>query len=273
MEPFRPDVGRVRVDQIRRFGPLAGLVQRYQSWNWGWRMEIALRYQPIIEALTERPPDQRILDVGCGSKGGVTAYLHRPAYGIDVTFDPIRVRAHPLLYPICGSGLALPFADASFDVVLCMDAIEHIPMAQRRPLITEMARVVRPYGLLAVGAPCGAPARAAEERLANEFQRRTGRPHPKLCEHLAYPAMTCDELRTWVAESAIERFVSARVRSVPNTSVRAWYFLQRLSDLGRPIPGFTHVHRLLMRPFYPWLATHLHAEPAYRQIIFVDAEQ
>lgn len=159
------------------------------------------------------------------------------------------------------------------DVVLCLDTIEHLPAADRVTLVTEMARVVGANGLLAVGAPCGAEARAAEERLAAEFQQRTGRPHPKLCEHLDHAEMTCDELREMVAGIAFARFRHARIRAVPNTSVRAWYFGQRLTDLGRPIPGFTYVHRLLLRPIYPLLAARLHVEPTYRQIILAEAGQ
>ncbi|MBC8254191.1 MAG: hypothetical protein H8E35_09180 [Ardenticatenia bacterium] len=45
--------------------------------------------------------------------------------------------------------------------------------------------------------------------------------------------------------------------------------LHRLSDLGRPVPGVTYLHRLLFRPLYPLLANRLHAEPAYRQVVFV----
>lgn len=38
----------------------------------------------------------------------------------------------------------LPFPDAAFDTVLCMEAIMHVPHPQR--LVNEMARVVRPGG-------------------------------------------------------------------------------------------------------------------------------
>jgi SAM-dependent methyltransferase len=266
---FGLDVGRVRTDRFRRLGPLRGLARRYQEWNWGWRLEIALRYQPVVEALADRPHVRHILDVGCGSKGGVTAYLHRPAYGVDLTFDLERVRRHPLLTPVCASGLALPLAAGTMDAVLCLDTLEHLAPADRAAIVAEMARVVRDDGLLAVAAPCGATTRAAEERLAAEFQRRTGRAHPKLAEHLAHPALSCAELRQLVEDAAADRFGHYRLWTAPNTNLRAWYVLHRLSDLGQPLPGVTYVHRLLFQPLYPWLATQLHAEPAYRQVVFV----
>lgn len=267
--PFRLDAGRVRTDRLRRLGPLAQLARRYQQWNWGWRLEIALRYQPVVEALAARPHARRILDVGCGSKGGVTSYLHRPACGVDLTFDLERVRYHPLLTPMVASGAALPLAAEMMDAVLCLDVLEHLAPADRRVVVAEMARVVRDDGLLVVGVPCGAATRRAEEQLAAEFQRRTGRVHPKLDEHLEHPELACDELHLMVQEAAHARFARFRLWTVPNTNLRGWLALHRLSDLGRPLPGVTYVHRLLFQPLYPLLAHRLHAEPAYRQIVFI----
>ena len=267
--PFGLDVGRVRTDRLRRFGPLAELARRYQRWNWSWRLEIALRYQPIVEALAGRPHVRRILDVGCGSKGGVTAYLRRPACGVDLTFDLERVRHHPLLTPLVSSGAALPLAAGTMDAVLCLDVLEHLPPAARRGVLAEMMRVLADDGLLAVAAPCGAATRRAEEQLAAEFQQRTGRMHPKLGEHLEHPVLSCEELRLLVQETAQTRFDRFRLWIAPNTNLRAWRALHRLSDLGRPLPGVTHIHRLLFQPIYPLLAQRLHAEPTYRQVVFV----
>ncbi|MFZ1631755.1 MAG: hypothetical protein WAV70_22825, partial [Anaerolineae bacterium] len=103
---FRLDAGRVQTGRLRRLGRLAGPLARYQRWNWAWRLEIALRYQPIADALADRPAGLRILDVGCGSKGGVTSYVPRPAFGVDVTFDRERLHDHPLLTAVVASGAA-----------------------------------------------------------------------------------------------------------------------------------------------------------------------
>lgn len=47
---------------------------------------------------------------------------------------------------VVGDAQALGFADASFDVVLCTEMLEHVPEPQRA--IDEMRRVLRPGGLL-----------------------------------------------------------------------------------------------------------------------------
>lgn len=269
---FRLDAGRVHTGRFSRLGPLAGLARRYQRWNWGWRLEIALRYQPVVDALADRPGAQRILDIGCGSKGGLAAYLPRSVYGVDITFDLEQVRDHPLLTPVVASGLALPFATASMDAVICLDTVEHLPPADRRDLVAEMARVVRDDGLLIVGAPCGAAARQAEQQVAEEYRRRTGRAHPKLAEHLEHPVLLCDELIALAESAAAGRFGRYYSRIIPNVNLGVWLALRRLFDLGRPIPGPAHFQRLL-RPLYPLAARRLHVEPTYRRVVIVGREK
>jgi 2-polyprenyl-6-hydroxyphenyl methylase / 3-demethylubiquinone-9 3-methyltransferase len=96
---------------------------------------------------------QKVLDVGCG--GG---YLSEEfaKLGFDVTgVDPAQeslecARRHaeqaalPIAY-VSGSGEQLPFDDASFDIVLCCDVLEHVDSPGR--VLGEIARVLRPDGL------------------------------------------------------------------------------------------------------------------------------
>jgi SAM-dependent methyltransferase len=109
-------------------------------------------------------PGQRLLDLGCGEgRHTIGAYLDAAieAVGLDLSdpdlqtarsrfaeFDPGDGRP---LHWLRGSGLALPFADGAFDVVICAEMLEHVPDYQK--VLEEIQRVLKPGGLLAVSVP------------------------------------------------------------------------------------------------------------------------
>lgn len=92
-----------------------------------------------------------VLDVGCGG-GFLSNYLaqenHRVT-GLDASAEALDVAArHDTSRRATythGNALALPFADASFDVVCAMDFLEHVEDFRR--VVAEAARVLRPSGL------------------------------------------------------------------------------------------------------------------------------
>jgi SAM-dependent methyltransferase len=97
----------------------------------------------------------RGLDVGCGT-GVLAERLQIAGFamtGIDPSPEMLRVleKRAPLVTAIEGSGDALPFADASFELVLTVAALHHIaePGAVRRTL-GEMVRVCSPGGRIVV---------------------------------------------------------------------------------------------------------------------------
>jgi SAM-dependent methyltransferase len=97
---------------------------------------------------------ERALDFGCGS-GYLTVELARAgavATGIDVNpfvnTIPIPAELKGRLNFVQGSGAALPFEDASFDVVLASEVLPMLPDPQ--PFAQEIRRVIKPNGRLVV---------------------------------------------------------------------------------------------------------------------------
>jgi Methyltransferase domain len=91
-------------------------------------------------------------------------------------------------------GRSLPFADGSFDAVVSVDVVEHVPPQQRAAHIAELVRVA---GTRVVACwPLGSEDhREVEEELAAWYERRCGRPHPFLAEHLRHGLPGLDETR------------------------------------------------------------------------------
>lgn len=95
----------------------------------------------------------RVLDAGCGG-GGMPLSLAEEA-AMVVGIDPFnrfgdagmrlaRERGLAHLHFALADGLALPFSDAAFDLVLSHAVIEHVPDANR--YLRECARVLAPRG-------------------------------------------------------------------------------------------------------------------------------
>lgn len=102
------------------------------------------RHLHTFERLLGPSPGPRVLEVGCG-RGHLTKALQN--LGLDVT----GIDANPQAAAVAVTdgvhtmhAEALEFPDASFDTVVSVHAIEHIPPIEGA--FAEMARVVRPGG-------------------------------------------------------------------------------------------------------------------------------
>lgn len=91
----------------------------------------------------------RVLDIGCGSS--VILQSLNNAVGLDVLQNKLRYMRRYEVPLVRASITALPFADASFDCVVCSQVIEHIPADPA--IFTEFVRALRPGGLLILGTP------------------------------------------------------------------------------------------------------------------------
>jgi 2-polyprenyl-3-methyl-5-hydroxy-6-metoxy-1,4-benzoquinol methylase len=101
-------------------------------------------------------PGAAVLDVACGA-GGPTLRLARQTgaavLGVDIHRDGVAAAAEQARrlglaeqarFEQVDASQPLPFAPASFDAVICIDAINHLP--DRSSVLAEWARVLKPGG-------------------------------------------------------------------------------------------------------------------------------
>ena len=120
-----------------------------------------------------------VLDVGCGAGHWTRAIAPHLAPGTRITaVDRDAKWGHPEaawaralsttgieVAVLCAGVEALPFADASFDLVTCQTLLIHVVDPQR--CIAEMLRVLRPGGLLLCAEPDNLGAFAAKGSLSD----------------------------------------------------------------------------------------------------------
>lgn len=109
---------------------------------------------PLLDA-AGLGPGLDVLDVGCGTGVLARAAAARVGAGGSVTgldLNPAMLavarRLRPDLRWQVGDAQELPFAEGSFDAVLCQSALMFVPDATRA--LREMARVSRPGGVVGV---------------------------------------------------------------------------------------------------------------------------
>jgi len=111
------------------------------------------RYAMVLELAR----DKDVLDIACGEGYGTAALalVARTAVGIDL--DPDSVRHASARYMAMNVGFRagdctqIPAADASFDLVVSFETIEHLSEQER--MLGELKRVLRPDGLLVISSP------------------------------------------------------------------------------------------------------------------------
>ena len=117
-------------------------------------------WAPLVVALAEPKPGERVLDVACGT--GVVARLASQrvgrtggVVGLDLNPGMLAVAAASAAGPAAtgapivwreGSAVAMPLADGSFDVVCCQLGLQFF--ADRSAALAEMHRVLVPGGRL-----------------------------------------------------------------------------------------------------------------------------
>jgi ubiquinone/menaquinone biosynthesis C-methylase UbiE len=146
----------------------------FQTGGWFTR-DSARRYEPQVEALfggtagamrrralallakAWRDRDQRglkVLDLACGSGAFLrdlkTAFPRAAVCGLDLSpAYAAEAAAHAGAPVVQAAAERLPFGDASFDAVACIYLFHELPPRVRPVVAGEIARVLKPGGLLA----------------------------------------------------------------------------------------------------------------------------
>lgn len=129
------------------------IYNKYESKNIIVRVLMSGYFNAFNGLLDELQP-RNILELGCG-EGYLIHHLEgnysfAKCVGIDISHLIIKQAAERCggAYFTCGSAYELPFACASFDLVLCMEVLEHLQ--EPRVVLEEITRICSRFILLSV---------------------------------------------------------------------------------------------------------------------------
>jgi hypothetical protein len=196
------------------------------------------------------PAGARVLEVG-GAPGPLEAFM--PEYTLVVSDVQGKQGGRYLL----ADGGALPFPDGSFDVVLALDVLEHVPGLQRPPFLAEARRVASEAVLLS--APFADPELELAEEALNEFiGARFQGDFPTLDEHAdnglpvldatvealsgegwATATLPSGYLPHWLAAMLVHHELLAT--GVPHLGKLHAYYNRVISPLDQREPAYRHV--------------------------------
>lgn len=99
------------------------------------------------------PQGSRVLDVGAGSGPYRSLFHHCEYHTHDFCQEPTTVGKYTDIDYVSDI-TSIPVVDASFDVILCTEVLEHVPDPVEA--VKEMGRILRQGGKLLLSAPLGA---------------------------------------------------------------------------------------------------------------------
>ena len=158
-----------------------------------------------IQTLTEHGPisGRTVLDVGAGPVQFADEFSRAGARYVGLDVDVHTVSSTEQSTAVVGVGQALPFADASADIVMSSNVMEHV----REPAVVgrEMIRVAKPGGLVMISytawfSPWGGHETSPWHYLgggyaARRYERREGKPPKNVFGESMYAAHVGEGLK------------------------------------------------------------------------------
>jgi SAM-dependent methyltransferase len=179
----------------------------------------------VLDGELNRESSLRLLDVGCGTGFSLTWLRERldsqEAFGVDVSPHAAALwRARGLDTVAVASAGNLPFAAAEFDLVTCFDVIYQFGPEESRAAVAEMARVLKPGGLLFIREPAYKWMRGAHDVAVGTRHRFTRNEMRRLLTSEGFAPRRMTYVNTLLFWAAVPHRLLSRLRGEDQSDVK-----------------------------------------------------
>jgi SAM-dependent methyltransferase len=145
----------------------------------------------VVDFVRSLGPVPRALDVGCGD-GRLSAELDATELTLadvsHVALERARGRLPEAAVVELDPDSPFPLDDGAFDLVLCTETLEHVRDVQL--LLSEIRRVLRPEGTLALTTPASPPLVRPPDPLSPHLRMLTRRKLRRLLDELGFEVVS-----------------------------------------------------------------------------------
>jgi SAM-dependent methyltransferase len=150
---MEPDPAIIDYEEYHRLGRTAELADIFERVRARTIADVVRRSRLTI------PPGGALIDVGAGEGRYLPVWMRSfpdariLASEISELASQRSAARYPTVEHVVADAQTLPFPDQSFDAVVSVEVIEHVP--DGRAMLTECHRVLKPGGWAVVSTPCG----------------------------------------------------------------------------------------------------------------------
>ncbi len=180
---------------------------------------------PFIETLYPVKPQCRVLEIGCGEGGNLEPFVKRGCCVTGIDLSEMRIKEARTFfesYPrqqadfIAADIFTMKDRDASYDLIVVHDVIEHIP--SQKPFLKLIGKLLKPGGIVFMGFPAWQMPFGGHQQIC----------HNKLLAHLPYfhllPQAMYKSLLKWgkEPENGIQELLSIKACGISIEKFRAY---------------------------------------------------
>jgi len=169
---------------------------------------------------------------------------------------------------IQGDGTQLPFKENAFDIVVTSDVYEHIVPEDREKFLENLVRVVKPDGVVILGAPFYSERNALAENILFEYIRKVlHSEHGQLKEHIDNRLPDADELKQWIKHNGLD-FICLDCGNLDS-----WLFMMIVKHYLMSIPDTERLQNMLDRFYNMNFYESDHQGEGYRKFFVITKEK